>query len=242
MSTDLDSTLPLPAIWGAALAAAWLGRQCIWLAYRIDLFRKLATWLSNRPILAPSFWLLIAPFLFTYLAEHELPGAFKQITALATFILGIVVARDDKQKDTQKREEEFLAALYRGLLTTQLDLTFNLKALFEGLKVLIEERQIDNFSGIKPIQTNTLDLIKSVGLPLYLSSLIGISIILDDNIIEFNELLKTRGEILEAGEEFEQEPSALAAQILEVDQKLIEVGNEALRAISRISREIARSR
>lgn len=135
-----------PAILGTSIAVLWFIHIGLSIGFekRYDNYRsKMITFFNNKPIIIPSFIVLVSPFILTRLAlpEYELTGAFKQVLSIFTFVLGVVIAREKEKSDARKRNK----ILVNSLLIES----------FENLKKLkINEKRIQNKSKRRLLKIN----------------------------------------------------------------------------------------
>lgn len=92
-----------PVLLALIISSAWLG-------YNLGFFKNSLKINDEKGILIPSLFLLISPFLFTYLFSikiyEDIAEIVRLILPVATFILGQFITKREKQKEANKKEKE----------------------------------------------------------------------------------------------------------------------------------------
>ncbi|MBD1926234.1 hypothetical protein H6F74_08215 [Trichocoleus sp. FACHB-90] len=82
----------------------------VWLGYNLGIFKSSIKINDEKGVLIPSLFLLVSPFLFTYLFSikiyDHIPEIVRSILPVATFMLGQFITKREKRKEANKKEKE----------------------------------------------------------------------------------------------------------------------------------------
>lgn len=102
----------LPTVfWSVLVTSLWLSWQSVMVAYKINILTCLSNWFKNRPIILPTIFFIVSPFLTTKIFQDfslVISTPLTIITTAASIFIGNRYLEEFKQNQEQKKIAKLL--------------------------------------------------------------------------------------------------------------------------------------